>query len=208
MKGKRHLRQAQGNIATSPENSRAGGGDIHTNSLGFYGTKPRTSRYKTIPHGRAPGAGARAAPARGGGGRDTYIKFIKRVHMNIPSPSPAVLRRSLDVPLILLQVPLATSCPWPPPRLLTSRSSAPARLVCPPCEFPTRQFDPSVPVVPCATRLLLTPSALVIRMCRHSLARPSAQSARLRILFSTLRNVPCWVTPPCPTELPCTSQPA
>ena len=71
------------------------------------------------------------------------------------------------------------TCPWPPPRLLTSRSSAPARLVCPPCEFPTRQFDPSVPVVPCATRLLLTPSALVIRMCRHSLARPSAQSARL-----------------------------
>ena len=36
MKGKRHLRQAQGNIATSPENSRAGGGDIHTNSLGSY----------------------------------------------------------------------------------------------------------------------------------------------------------------------------
>ena len=22
-----------------------------------------------------------------------------------------------------------------------------------------------------------------------------------RILFSTLRNVPCWLTPPCPTEL-------
>ena len=35
MKGKRHLRQAQGNIATSPENSRAGGGDIHTNSLAY-----------------------------------------------------------------------------------------------------------------------------------------------------------------------------
>ena len=24
-----------------------------------------------------------------------------------------------------------------------------------------------------------------------------------RILFSTLRNVPCWLTPPCPTELQC-----
>ena len=33
--GKRHLEQAQGYIATSPENSRAGGGDIHTNSLAF-----------------------------------------------------------------------------------------------------------------------------------------------------------------------------
>ena len=51
MKGKRHLRQAQGNIATSPENSRAGGGDIHTNSLGLftyiYGTEC------TGPSGRA-----------------------------------------------------------------------------------------------------------------------------------------------------------
>ena len=33
MCGKRHLEQARGNIATSTENSRAGGGDIHTDSI-------------------------------------------------------------------------------------------------------------------------------------------------------------------------------
>ena len=37
MCGKRHVEQAQGYIATSTENSRAGGRDIHTNSIAFRG---------------------------------------------------------------------------------------------------------------------------------------------------------------------------
>ena len=41
MCGKRHLEQDQGYIVTSTENSRAEGGDIHTNSIGY---KPDTTK--------------------------------------------------------------------------------------------------------------------------------------------------------------------
>ena len=114
-------------------------------------------------------------------------KITERAHTNssqassyeYPLPQPCCSQSKSRCSLEPAPGASCRTWPWPPPRLLTSRSNAPARLVCPPWGFTTRQFDPSVPMAPCATRLLLTPSAHVIHMRRHSLVSPPAPSARL-----------------------------
>ena len=87
------------------------------------------------------------------------LLFTQASSYEYPLPQPCCSQAKSRCSLEPAAGASCPSCPWPPPRLLTSRSNAPFRLVCPPWGFTTRHISDSVPVAPCGDHLCPTPCA-------------------------------------------------